>query len=53
MASIFTRIIRRELPAERIYESEGELAFLDINPRSEGHTLVVPKVEVADFDALQ
>ena len=52
MASLFTRIIRQELPAERVYETESELAFLDINPKSEGHTLVVPKLEVADFDAM-
>lgn len=52
MPSIFTKIIRGELPAEKVYETENELAFLDINPRSEGHTLVVPKLEVADFDAL-
>lgn len=52
MTSIFSKIIRREIPAERVYETENELAFLDINPISEGHTLVVPKREVADFDAL-
>ncbi len=52
MASIFTKIIRQELPAERVLETENELAFLDINPKSAGHTLVVPKLEVADFAQL-
>ncbi len=52
MSSLFTRIIRGELPAEKVYETGSELAFLDINPKSEGHTLVVPKLEVADFDTL-
>ncbi len=52
MPSIFSKIIRGELPAEKVYETASELAFLDINPKSEGHTLVVPKLEVADFGAL-
>jgi histidine triad (HIT) family protein len=43
MDSIFTKIIRREIPAEIIYEDEHVLAFLDINPVNHGHTLVVPK----------
>lgn len=52
MASIFTRIIRGEAPAQRLYETEHELAFLDIHPKSTGHTLVVPKHEVASFHEL-
>ena len=52
MSSIFSKIIRGEIPAEKVYETESELAFLDINPKAEGHTLVVPKLEVAAFDAL-
>lgn len=40
---LFCKIIRRELPAEIIYEDEHTLAFLDIHPVSKGHTLVVPK----------
>ena len=52
MASTFTRIVRRELPGEIVYETAGEIAFLDIFPASEGHTLVVPKREVAAFDEL-
>jgi len=52
MATIFTRIIRKELPGEIVYEDERVVAFLDIAPRAEGHTLVVPRVEVADYHAL-
>lgn len=46
MASIFSKIITGELPSYRIYEDERVYAFLDINPETEGHTLVVPKMEV-------
>ncbi len=46
MSSLFSKIIAGEIPAHRVYEDESCLAFLDINPRSEGHTLVVPKREV-------
>ncbi len=52
MTSLFTRIIRREAPAEIIYETKREIAFLDIYPASDGHTLVVPKLEVASFEQL-
>lgn len=46
MASIFTKIIAGEIPSHRIHEDDATYAFLDINPRQEGHTLVVPKREV-------
>lgn len=46
MASIFTRIINGEIPCYKIAEDENYFAFLDINPLSKGHTLVVPKKEV-------
>lgn len=46
MASIFTKIIEREIPANIVAEDEHYIAFLDINPLREGHTLVVPKKEV-------
>ncbi len=49
MASIFTRIIRGEIPCHRIGEDDRFLAFLDINPVRKGHTLVIPKVEVDRF----
>ena len=43
MSSIFTRIINREIPADIFYEDDNFIAFLDINPVRDGHTLVVPK----------
>jgi len=46
MASIFTRIINREIPSHIVAEDERYIAFLDINPLTIGHTLVVPKKEV-------
>ena len=46
MPSIFTRIISGEIPAYKVAQSESFLAFLDINPLTEGHTLCVPKIEV-------
>jgi histidine triad (HIT) family protein len=46
MASIFTRIINNEIPCYKIYENDDFVAFLDVNPVSLGHTLVVPKVEI-------
>lgn len=49
MPSIFTRIINGEIPCHKVAEDERFLAFLDINPLREGHTLVVPKVEVDKF----
>ena len=46
MASIFSRIIARELPAYIVAEDDHHIAFLDINPNALGHTLCVPKKEV-------
>lgn len=46
MSSIFSRIIRREIPAYIVAEDEHYIAFLDINPLQQGHTLVVPKSQV-------
>jgi len=46
MSTIFTKIIEGEIPSHRVYEDDSTYAFLDINPRQPGHTLVVPKVEV-------
>ena len=49
MASIFTRIIRGEIPCHNIGENDCFLAFLDINPVRKGHALVIPKLEVDKF----
>lgn len=46
MSSIFSKIVRNELPSFNIYENENHLAFLDINPLKIGHTLVIPKKEI-------
>ena len=45
MATIFTKIINGEIPCYKIAEDENYFAFLDINPLTKGHTLVVPKIE--------
>jgi histidine triad (HIT) family protein len=46
MATIFTKILKGEIPSYRIAENDAFFAFLDINPNAIGHTLVVPKREV-------
>ena len=54
MASVFTRIIEGELPGRFVHTDDVCVAFLSINPLKPGHTLVVPRVEVAhwiDLDA--
>lgn len=53
MASIFSRIIDREIPAHIVAEDDQFLAFLDINPLAEGHTLVIPKHETDYFFDLE
>jgi histidine triad (HIT) family protein len=45
--TIFSKIIRHELPADIVYEDDCILAFRDINPQAPVHVLVIPKVEVA------
>jgi histidine triad (HIT) family protein len=46
MASIFTKIIQGEIPSYKVAEDDRFYAFLDINPLSKGHTLVIPKAEI-------
>ncbi|MCA9639620.1 MAG: HIT family protein [Polyangiaceae bacterium] len=50
--TIFSKIIRGEIPCHKLYEDDLVLAFLDINPLSAGHTLVIPKQAVARVDEL-
>ena len=50
--TIFSKIIAGDIPCHRIYEDDHVLAFLDINPLSAGHTLVIPKEAVATVDKL-
>ena len=46
MSSIFTKIINGKIPSYKIAENDDFFAFLDINPNTKGHTLVIPKKEV-------
>ncbi len=46
MASIFSKIVAGEIPCHKIAENDEFLAFLDIMPLAEGHTLVIPKIEL-------
>ena len=50
--TIFSKILRGEIPCHKLYEDDLVLAFLDVNPISRGHALVIPKQEVATVDAL-
>ncbi len=60
MATIFEAIVRGEIPCHKVWEDDHHLAFLDIYPRVEGHTLVIPKkpwnevfaMPADDYDAL-
>lgn len=50
--TIFERIIRGDVPCHKVYEDAAVLAFLDIQPLSPGHTLVIPKEPAATLDQL-
>ncbi|HQZ16947.1 MAG TPA: HIT domain-containing protein, partial [Vicinamibacteria bacterium] len=50
--TIFSKIIRGEIPCHRVYEDDAVLAFLDVNPLSKGHTLVIPKEAAPTLDKL-
>jgi histidine triad (HIT) family protein len=50
--TIFTKILRGEIPCHKVYEDEHVLAFLDVGPLSRGHTLVIPREPVATLDQL-
>ena len=47
--NIFAKILRGEMPAHKVYEDDDVLAFLDIMPRGDGHTLVIPKVKARNM----
>lgn len=50
--NIFAKILRNEIPSERVYEDDATVAFMDIMPRADGHVLVIPKDPVRNmFDA--
>ena len=46
MSSIFTKIVNDEIPSFKVHEDKNNLAFLDINPNTLGHTLCIPKKEI-------
>lgn len=46
MATIFSKIINKEIPADIVFESENVLAFKDINPKAPVHVLIIPKIEI-------
>jgi histidine triad (HIT) family protein len=48
-SNIFARILRGEIPCHKVYEDEHTIAFMDIMPQAEGHTLVVPKAPGRDI----
>jgi histidine triad (HIT) family protein len=50
--TVFAKIIRGEIPCHKVYEDDRVLAFLDVNPLSKGHTLVIPKEPAVTIDAL-
>jgi histidine triad (HIT) family protein len=51
--TIFAKIIRRELPADIVYEDDEVLAFRDINPQAPVHVLIIPKLEIATTNDIQ
>ena len=50
--TVFNRIVRGEIPCNKVYEDAHVLAFLDVNPLSRGHTLVIPKEPAPTLDRL-
>ncbi|MCP4523401.1 MAG: HIT domain-containing protein [Candidatus Gracilibacteria bacterium] len=53
MASIFTKIIQKEIPAEFIYEDDQVVVIQDIQPKSKTHLLIIPKKEIATINDIQ
>jgi len=51
--TIFSKIIRHELPADIVYEDEDVIAFRDINPQAPVHVLIVPRIEIATVNDIE
>ena len=51
-SNVFARILRGEIPAHKVHEDEHTLAFMDVMPQSDGHTLVIPKSAAENIFAL-
>jgi len=47
--NVFARIVRGEVPAHKVFEDEHTLAFMDVMPQADGHTLVIPKAEAENL----
>ena len=52
-SNIFAKILRGELPSQRVYEDEATLVIMDIMPRADGHALVIPKAQTRTFLDMQ
>ena len=52
MNCVFCKIINEEIPCYKVYEDDMILAFLDINPVTPGHTLIIPKTHTLDIDTI-
>ena len=52
MDCIFCKIINGDIPSYKIYEDESVIAYLDINPKANGHALIVPKEHTLDIDTI-
>ena len=50
---LFCKIVSGEVPSKKVYEDEHSIAFLDINPRNPGHTLVIPKRHAQDIFSIE
>lgn len=53
MASVFTMIINRDIPGRFVYEDDEVVAFLTIEPMTQGHTLVVPRAEIDNWQDVE
>jgi histidine triad (HIT) family protein len=53
MASIFTKIINREIPSEIVYEQDDIIVIKDINPQAKVHLLIIPKKEIPTINDLE
>ena len=53
MSTIFGKILRGEIPSDRVYEDEHCIAFRDINPAAPTHVLVIPRREITRLDAME
>jgi len=51
--TIFSKIIRHEIPADVVYEDDDIMAFRDINPQAPVHILIIPKIEIATVNDIQ